>query len=91
MRIRHIDHILIAMPAGREDEARAFLHGILGLTEKIKPPQLVARGGGWFQSGALEVHLGVEKNFTPARKAHPAFIVDDLAGVVEKAIAADYV
>lgn len=48
MPIRHIDHILIAMPAGREDEARAFYHGILGLTEKIKPPQLVARGGCWF-------------------------------------------
>jgi catechol 2,3-dioxygenase-like lactoylglutathione lyase family enzyme len=88
MPIRHIDHILIAMPAGREDEARAFYHGILGLTEKIKPPQLVARGGGWFQSGTLEVHLGVEKNFAPARKAHPAFIVDELAGMVEKAIAA---
>jgi catechol 2,3-dioxygenase-like lactoylglutathione lyase family enzyme len=88
MPIRHIDHILIAMPAGREDEARAFYHGILGLTEKIKPPQLVARGGCWFQSGTLEVHLGVEKNFAPARKAHPAFIVDGLAGMVEKAIAA---
>ena len=88
MPIRHIDHILIAMPAGREEEARAFYHGILGLTEKIKPPQLAARGGGWFQNGALEVHLGVEKNFTPARKAHPAFIVDDLAGMVEKAMAA---
>lgn len=91
MPIRHIDHILIAMPAGREDEARAFYHGILGLTEKIKPPQLVARGGGWFQSGMLEVHLGVEKDFTPARKAHPAFIVDDLAGMVEKAMAAGLV
>ncbi|MGB8894343.1 MAG: glyoxalase [Pseudolabrys sp.] len=84
MPIRHIDHILIAMPAGREDEARAFCHGILGLTEKIKPPQLVVRGGCWFQSGTLEVHLGVKKNFAPARKAHPAFIVDDLAGMAEK-------
>ena len=88
MPIRHIDHILIAMPAGREDEARAFYHGILGLTEKIKPPQLAARGGCWFQTGTLEVHLGVDKNFMPARKAHPAFIVDDLAGMVEKAMAA---
>ncbi len=76
------------MPIGREDEARAFYHGILGLTEKIKPLQLVARGGCWFQNGTLEVHLGVDKNFVPARKAHPAFIVDDLTGMVGKAIAA---
>jgi len=85
MPVRRIDHILIAMPPGREAEARAFYQGILGLTEQVKPPQLAARGGCWFESGDLEVHLGVEKNFIPARKAHPAFIVDDLAGMVEKA------
>jgi catechol 2,3-dioxygenase-like lactoylglutathione lyase family enzyme len=85
MPVRRIDHILIAMPAGREQEARAFYHGILGLNEKVKPSQLAARGGCWFESGGLEVHLGVEKNFIPARKAHPAFIVDDLAGIVAKA------
>jgi catechol 2,3-dioxygenase-like lactoylglutathione lyase family enzyme len=85
MAVRRIDHVLIAMPTGREEEARAFYAGILGLTEQIKPPQLAARGGRWFKSGDLEVHLGVEKNFIPARKAHPAFIVDDLAGMVTKA------
>ena len=90
MPVRRIDHILIAMPPGREDEARAFYQGILGLEEKMKPPQLAARGGCWFESGALQVHLGVEKNFTPARKAHPAFIVDDLAGMVTKAQQAGY-
>jgi catechol 2,3-dioxygenase-like lactoylglutathione lyase family enzyme len=85
MPVRRIDHILIAMPAGREEEARAFYAGVLGLTEQIKPPQLAARGGCWFESGDLEVHLGVERNFIPARKAHPAFLVDDLAGMVKKA------
>src|SRR5262245_4138355 len=90
MPVRRIDHILIAMPPGREDEARAFYQGILGLVEKVKPPQLAARGGCWFESGTLQVHLGVEKNFTPARKAHPAFIVDDLAGMVTKAQQAGY-
>ena len=69
MSVRSIDHILIAMPAGREDDARAFYHGILGLVEKPKPPQLAARGGCWFEIGTLQVHLGVEKNFAPARKA----------------------
>ncbi len=88
MPVRRIDHILIAMPAGREEEARAFYHGILGLNEQVKPPQLAARGGCWFENGDLEVHLGVEKNFNPARKAHPAFIVDDLAGIVAKAMQA---
>ena len=68
----------------------AFYHGILGLAEKVKPPQLAARGGCWFESGDLQVHLGVEKNFIPARKAHPAFIVDDLAGMVAKAMQGGY-
>ena len=90
MPVRHIDHILIAMPAGREQEARAFYGGILGMNEKTKPPALAARGGCWFTIGALEVHLGVEENFVPARKAHPAFIVDDLAGMVEKAVKSGY-
>jgi len=90
MPVRCINHILIAMPVGREDEARAFYHGILGLVEKAKPLQLAARGGCWFESGALQVHLGVDKDFIPARKAHPAFIVDDLAGMVRKAEQAGY-
>jgi catechol 2,3-dioxygenase-like lactoylglutathione lyase family enzyme len=90
MPVRRIDHILIAMPPGREGKARAFYHGILGLVEKVKPPQLAARRGCWFESGALQVHLGVEKNFIPARKAHPAFIVDDLAGMVTIAEQAGY-
>jgi catechol 2,3-dioxygenase-like lactoylglutathione lyase family enzyme len=90
MPVRSIDHILIAMPPGREDEARVFYQGILGLVEKAKPLQLIARGGCWFESGGLQVHLGVEKDFVPARKAHPAFIVDDLAGMVAKAKQAGY-
>jgi catechol 2,3-dioxygenase-like lactoylglutathione lyase family enzyme len=90
MAVRRIDHILIAMPAGREDEARAFYQGILGLTEKAKPPQLAERGGCWFENGLLVIHLGVEDNFIPAKKAHPAFIVDDLAGMIVKANAAGY-
>jgi catechol 2,3-dioxygenase-like lactoylglutathione lyase family enzyme len=81
MRVRRLDHVLLAMPPGREAEARKFYQGILGIPEAAKPPDLVARGGCWFEDGELKVHLGVEKNFAPARKAHPAFIVDDLAGL----------
>ena len=90
MAVRHIDHILIAMPAGREDDARAFYCGVLGLAELEKPAVLAPRGGCWFAAGALQVHLGVEKNFIPARKAHPAFIVEDLAGMIVKATAGGY-
>jgi catechol 2,3-dioxygenase-like lactoylglutathione lyase family enzyme len=90
MPLCHIDHILIAMPAGREEEARAFYCGVLGMSEKVKPPVLAARGGCWFEIGALQVHLGVEKNFIPARKAHPAFIVEDLAGMIVKATQGGY-
>lgn len=81
MRVRRLDHVLLAMPAGRESEAREFYQGILGIPEAVKPAGLAARGGCWFEDGELKVHLGVEKNFAPARKAHPAFIVDDLAAL----------
>jgi catechol 2,3-dioxygenase-like lactoylglutathione lyase family enzyme len=66
------------MPRGAENEARAFYAGLLGMAEDPKPPVLAARGGCWFRSGAVVVHLGVEEPFTPARKAHPAFLVADL-------------
>ena len=81
MRVRRLDHVLLAMPPGREADAREFYQGILGIPEAVKPSELAARGGCWFEDGELKVHLGVEKNFAPARKAHPAFLVDDLAGL----------
>lgn len=82
MRIRRLDHVQLAMPAGREGEAREFYQEMLGIPEMPKPPHLAARGGCWFESGQVKVHLGVDIDFTPARKAHPAFIVDDLRGLV---------
>jgi catechol 2,3-dioxygenase-like lactoylglutathione lyase family enzyme len=77
-------HVQLAMPEGREDDAVGFYAGILGLEEIPKPPALAGRGGAWFRSGGVEVHLGVEEGFVPARKAHPAFLVDDLAGLEER-------
>ncbi len=76
--LRRLDHVLLAMPAGREDEARAFYQGLLGIPEKAKPANLVDRGGVWFESDSVKIHLGVDADFKPARKAHPAFVVDDL-------------
>ena len=81
MRVRRLDHVLLAMPAGKEADARKFYQELLGIPEARKPPELAARGGCWFESEEVKGHLGVEKNFAPARKAHPAFIVDDLAGL----------
>jgi catechol 2,3-dioxygenase-like lactoylglutathione lyase family enzyme len=66
------------MPRGRENEARAFFVGALGMVEIEKPPVLAARGGAWFRDGGVEIHLGVEDPFTPARKAHPGLVVGDL-------------
>jgi catechol 2,3-dioxygenase-like lactoylglutathione lyase family enzyme len=60
---------------------RAFYGGVLGMAEVEKPPVLAARGGCWFRGGGLELHLGVEKDFRPARKAHPGILVRDLDGV----------
>jgi catechol 2,3-dioxygenase-like lactoylglutathione lyase family enzyme len=90
MRVLHPDHVQLAMPAGREDEARAFYEDALGIPEKAKPPQLAARGGCWFESGALKIHLGVDKAFVPARKAHPAFVVEDLQALVARLGQAGY-
>ena len=73
-----IDHIQIAAPEGCEPAAREFYGSLLGMKELEKPPALRARGGCWFECGSQQVHIGVEKNFQPARKAHPAFAVLDL-------------
>ncbi|HWL34236.1 MAG TPA: hypothetical protein VNP89_11590 [Gaiellaceae bacterium] len=70
-----IDHVQIAAPPGCEDEARAFFGELLGLEELEKPEPLRSRGGVWFRVGAQQLHVGVEQEFAPARKAHPAFAV----------------
>lgn len=72
MKVLGLDHVQVAMPRGQEDSARAFYGELLGLTEIAKPIELASRGGVWFECGALQLHLGVEEPFTPARKAHPA-------------------
>jgi catechol 2,3-dioxygenase-like lactoylglutathione lyase family enzyme len=76
------------MPAGKEPEARAFYEGILGIPHVPKPADLAKRGGAWFEHGPLKVHLGVEADFRPARKAHPALLVEDLTSLVAKLRAA---
>jgi catechol 2,3-dioxygenase-like lactoylglutathione lyase family enzyme len=73
MSIAAIDHVQLAMPKGGEDEARRFYGTVLGMTEVPKPQNLAGRGGVWFESGEVRLHLGVETDFHPARKAHPAF------------------
>lgn len=83
-----LDHVQLAMPAGAEDEAERFYCGVLGLTRVPKPEPLAARGGCWFVGEDLQVHLGVEADFRPAKKAHPAFRVEDLDALVRRAEAA---
>jgi catechol 2,3-dioxygenase-like lactoylglutathione lyase family enzyme len=90
-RIVAIDHVQLAIPVGGETAARAFYHGVLGLTEVSKPAALAGRGGVWFGAGAVQVHLGVEAEFRPARKAHPAFEVEGLAALVARCEAAGLV
>jgi hypothetical protein len=90
MKILAIDHVQIAMPAGEEEKARAFYIGLLGFTELPKPPELAKRGGAWFQSGNVQLHLGVEADFRAARKAHPAFVVEGLDSLITTAQSAGY-
>ena len=84
MRVYAIDHVQLAMPPGGEAQARAFYAGILGLDEIPKPAELAGRGGAWFGNGAVTLHLGVEQEFRPARKAHPALLVEGLAELVTR-------
>ena len=90
MKILSIDHVQMAMPVGEENKARAFYIKQLGFTEIPKPPELAKRGGAWFQAGNVQLHLGVEEDFRPARKAHPAFLVEDLDGLLTSLQSAGY-
>ncbi|PUA82504.1 VOC family protein [Nocardioides currus] len=81
-----LHHVQVACPPGGEDVARAFWSDGLGLVEVEKPPDLRARGGAWFRSpGGAEVHVGVEDPFVPARKAHPALLLDSVSALDETA------
>jgi catechol 2,3-dioxygenase-like lactoylglutathione lyase family enzyme len=88
MTVIAIDHVQLAMPPGREQEARDFYTGLLGLPERPKPAELQARGGAWFEGPFAKLHLGVEKDFRPARKAHPGLLVDDLEALASRLRAA---
>ncbi len=77
-----IDHVQLAMPAGQEHEARRFYVEVLGLDEVAKPVALAHRGGAWFRSGGVALHLGVDADFRAAKKAHPAFRCTDYAGLL---------
>lgn len=81
MTIRALDHVQIAIPVGGEAEARVFYGDELELAEVTKPDALADRGGLWFTVGPIGLHLGVDRDFRPARKAHPALVVDDLAAI----------
>ena len=70
-----IDHVQLAMPKGEEEKARAFYSGVLGMTELVKPDGLAIRGGAWFKAGPVQIHLGVEDNFRPAKKSHIALAI----------------
>ncbi len=90
MNLEAIDHVQVAIPKGAENRAREFYEGLLGLPELAKPPELAKRGGCWFESETVKVHCGVEQPFVPARKAHTAFLVDDVQMLAERARAAGY-
>jgi catechol 2,3-dioxygenase-like lactoylglutathione lyase family enzyme len=90
MLVECLHHVQLAMPSGGEPRAREFYAGLLGIPEVPKPPTMAARGGGWFERGKLRVHLGVEAGFRPARKAHPAFLVKDLATLAARLRAAKH-
>lgn len=83
-KITRLDHLQLAMPIGGEGLAREFYAGVLGFAEVPKPPELAARGGVWFQASGVAIHLGVETDFRPAKKAHPAFRCTSYESLIER-------
>ncbi|NHM32246.1 VOC family protein [Neobacillus terrae] len=81
---KSIDHVQLAAPKGSENKARKFFGEILGFTEIEKPEELKKRGGAWFQSGSVQIHIGIEEPFAPAKKAHPAFEVENIEAVMDQ-------
>ena len=79
-----LDHVQLAAPPGCEDLLRAYYVDVLGMTEVPKPPALAARGGCWFRAGAVHLHLGIERDFRPARKAHPGLRVTDIGAYADR-------
>ncbi|MEV6259960.1 glyoxalase [Streptomyces sp. NPDC051784] len=79
-----LHHVQLAIPPGAEDLCRVFWGDVLGMEEIEKPPVLAARGGCWFRGGGLEVHLGVEEDFHPSRKAHPGILVTSLDALARR-------
>ena len=79
-----IDHVQLAMPLGGEDCARVFYENLLGMREVTKPAELAKRGGCWFECGPVRIHLGVEADFRPARKAHPGLRCLDYSGLISR-------
>ncbi len=83
-----IDHVQLAAPPGSEDAARRFYGELLGMREIPKPALLAQRGGVWFASGEVQIHIGIEPGFRPARKAHPALRCVDYEGLLARLRAA---
>ena len=79
-----LHHVQVGCPRGSEPASRLFYGGLLGLTEVPKPPELARRGGVWFRGDGYELHVGVEEDFAPARKAHPAFLVADAESIADR-------
>lgn len=89
--IKGFDHVQLSMPPGGEDSARAFYGGLLDIPEVAKPEALAGRGGCWFRSEYVQIHLGVAADFVPAKKAHPALLVSNLKVLGERLSAAGIV
>lgn len=88
MGVVRLDHVQLAYPPGRDDDARRFYGEVMGFSEVAKPAPMAVRGGMWFQAGPIGIHLGVEPEFRPSAKAHPALVVDDLDELVARVVAA---
>lgn len=89
-RMMFLDHVQLAMPRGEEEQAVSFFVGVIGMTQIEKPEPLRSRGGCWFTSGPTHLHLGIESDFNPQQKAHPAFCIVGLNALAERLVVAGH-
>ena len=77
-------HLQLSAPPGSGDAAREFWVTTLGFVELAKPPVLAARGGIWVRADGLEIHVGIDADFSPPEKAHPGIVTADLDGLAAR-------
>ena len=81
-----IHHVNVTVPKSLEEAAKHFYGVVMELQEVPKPEGSRARGGAWYQLGALQLHLSIEGPLGESciSKRHVCYTVANLAEAEER-------